>query len=259
MDVLNQVFGGWSVPNSAALVILLAFLALYYLFAARARAGYPYTLRGIAAYDAIERAVGQAAEKGQPLHLALGTGGIAGAEAMQTWAGLKMLEHLAYQAALCDTKLLVSVSDPTALPAAQEIMYRGYTRAGYPDDYSPKQVRFVAPDPVAYASGVMGTLHREDLAANIMVGAFGDEYLLMGEAGARNELLQISGTVDPTTLPFMYASSDRLLVGEEIFAGAAYLRQEPNQVGGLVAQDVIRTAIVLTVVLGVILRSFGIL
>ena len=258
MEGLSQVFGGWTVSSPAALVMLLAFLALFYLFAARARSGFMYSLRRIRGYEAIKRAVGEAAEMGKPLHMALGTGGIGSATTLETLAGINILDYLAQQAALCDTPLIANVAQPTALPVAQETMHSSYAKAGYPDEYDSSQVRYLAPDPVAYAAGVMSTLGQENLAANVMVGSFGDEFLLMSEAGSRRNIQQVGGMTDPSALAFAYASVDHLLIGEEIFAGGAYLGQDPNHVGGLVAQDVMRTAIVLTAVIGVILRTLGV-
>ena len=257
MEPLAQIFSGWETTNPAALVIFFAFLTLFYLFAARARAGHKYALREISGFEAIERAVGQAAEMGKPLHMGLGIGGIGDMTTLETWAGVKVMEYLAQQAALCDTPLIATVADPTALPAAQGVLHNAYALAGYPDEYDSNQVRFMSPDPVAYASGVMAILGEENLAANVMVGRYGDEFLLMSEAGSRKNMAQVAGMADPSALPFAYASVDHLLIGEEIFAGGAYLGEDPNHVGGLVAQDVMRTAIVLTAIIGVVLKTLG--
>ena len=259
MNALGPLLNGWTIANPAALAILLAFLALLIVLAARARAGHGAALRPIPAFDAIKQAVGQAAELGRPLHVALGTGGIGKLSTLETLAGIEALEYLAHQAALCDAPLTVSVADPTVLPTAQETLYRGYEQAGYPDEYDSTRVQLLAPDNVAYAAGVMTTLHQQNLAANVMVGTFGDEFLLMGETGARRGIPQIGGTTNPQALAFAYASMNHVLLGEEIYAAGAYLRQDRNHVGGLMAQDVMRLAIVAAAIIGAILRTLGIL
>lgn len=257
MEILSRAFAEWTISRSAALVILLAALALLYFFAARIRAGARYGLRRIAGYEAIQRMVGQAAEMGQALHMTPGAGGIGGTSTLETLAGLTTLEYLAQQAALCDTPLLVNVADPTTIPAAQGALRRGYAQAGYPDEYNPNRVRFTAPDPAAYAAGVMLTLEQQKLAGNVMIGNFGDEFLLMGETGTRKRVLQVSGATNPQVLPFVYAATDHPLIGEEIFAGGAYLSRHPNHIGSLAAADVIRSAIVIAVVIGVVLKTLG--
>jgi hypothetical protein len=105
-------------------------------------------------------------------------------------------------------------------------------------------VRFIAPDPTAYAAGVMGLLEREALTSNVMIGSFGDEYLLMGETGARLEVRQIVGAADPRTLPFVEATADEILVGEEMFAGGAYTSRLPIQIASLLAEDWARWVVV---------------
>lgn len=257
MESVGQAFAGWTVTHPAALIVLLSCLALLYLFAARARAGWTYDLRRIGGLEAIKEAAGQAAELGMPMHMALGNGGIGGLTTLETLAGMTTLEYLAQQAALCDTSLIVNVADPTTLPAAQEALYRGYAQAGYLDEYDSTYVRFLAPDPVAYAAGVMAALNQEKLAANVMIGTFGDEFLLMGETGTRKTSSQVAGTTSPKTLSYMYATVNHVLIGEEIFAAGAYLQGNPNHVGGLVTQDVLRTAIVFTVILGELLHAMG--
>lgn len=259
MNAVSSLFTGWSITDPTALVVLLASLVLLIALAARARAGHGAKLRRIPAFDAIKQAVGQAAELGRPLHVALGVGGIGKQATLETLAGVEVLEYLAYQAALCDAPLSVSVADPTVLPTAQETLYRGYEQAGYPDEYDSRRVQLLAPDNVAYAAGVMTTLHQQNLAANVMVGTFGDEFLLMGETGARRGIPQIGGTTNPQTLPFVYASTDHALLGEEIFAAGAYLRQDRNHVGGLMAADVARLGILGAAIVVIILRTLGIL
>jgi hypothetical protein len=259
MEAVSRLFAGWQVTNAEGLIILLVMLTLIYLFAARARAGKRYALRQIEGFEAIQRAVGQAAELGAPLHVSLGIGGIGSATTMETSAGLNTLEYLAQQAALCNTPLIVNVADPTSLPAAQATLFRAYTQAGYPEEYNPNKVRFIARDPIAYAAGVMSTLEQEKLAANIMIGHFGDEFLLMGEAGRQKNISQVGGTTNPRVLPAVYVSMEHTLIGEEIFAAGAYLLNNPNHIGSLVAQDVMRVAIICTVLVGIALKTLGIL
>jgi hypothetical protein len=230
--------------GTLALVLLLLILPILFYLASRVRAGRYGGLREIPALQALPSSVGRSAETGQPLHVSVGVEGVGGLDTAQTWAGLTLLTQLADEAASCDTPLIVTVADPTALPIAQDILRRAYARQGNPEGYDPTQVRFVAPLPMAYAAGVGGLLEREPLTGNVMVGAFGDEYLLIGEAGARRGVHQVVGTANPSTLPLMVASADETLIGEEIFATGAYTRRLPAQIGSLLAEDWARWVIV---------------
>lgn len=103
----------------------------------------------------------------------------------------------------------------------------------------------------AYASGVMSSLRRTRPLVTVMIGWFGDEYLLMGETAAQQNIIQVSGTTNPAVLPFMLATSaEGTLLGEEIFAAGAYLQERPSHIASLLAQDWARLLIVAIIVLG---------
>jgi hypothetical protein len=91
-------------------------------------------------------------------------------------------------------------------------------------------------------------LEREPLTGSVMVGSFGDEYLLMGQTGARRNVHQLVGTSDPATLAQVYASADDKLIGEEMFATGAYTRKLPIQIGSLLAEDWGRWAVAAVIV-----------
>jgi hypothetical protein len=237
------------------IVLLLLILPTLLYLTARVKAGKAGKLRSLPGMDELRRSVGRSAEAGQPLHVSVGTAGVGGAATAETWAGLTVLSRLADDAAACDTPLIVTVADPTVLPVAQDILRRAFIRHGNPDGYEPTQVRFVAPDPMAYATGVMGLLGQEPLTANVMIGAFGDEYLLMGETGAQQGIRQVAGVADPRVLPFVYATADAPLIGEEIFAGGAYTTRLPIQIASLLTEDWARWAIVAGIIIAAILKA----
>jgi hypothetical protein len=230
--------------EALALVLLLLLLPALLFLLYRVRRGKAGELRRLPGMEELPRSVGRSAETNEPLHVSVGVAGVGGAATAETWAGLALFSELADQAAASDAPLIVTVGDPTVLPIAQDILRRAYARHGRPNDYDPTQVRFIAPVPLAYAAGVTGLLHREPLRGNVMLGVFGDEYLLMGEAGARKAIPQIVGSADPRTLPFVYATADEPLIGEEMFASSAYAGRRPIQVASLLAEDWARWAVI---------------
>ena len=235
----------------AILIVLISLPLLFYAHA-RARAGRLPRLRPLPAFDLLSGMSGRAAESGRVLHVGLGTGGISGPDTAVSLAGLTVLEHLADQAAACEASLVITVADPTLLPAAQEVMRRAYAGRGKSDVFSPSQVRLLAPDATAYAAGVMGILEGENPLANVTIGAFGDEYLLIGETGVKRDLQQVAGTDDPAALAFMHLTAHETLIGEEIFAAGAYLGGTPSSVAGLMVQDWWRYLVVAFILAGVL-------
>ena len=239
------------------LVILLMFFGLILFFTARVRVGHRPDFRRIQAFEALKGFSGRAVEAGRSLHLSLGTGSMANESTADSLAGLSVLNFLADQAAATGSHPMVSMADPTVMLFAQNAVKAAQggdvpgTEAAY------RNIRWIAPQSAAYAAGVMNILSIDDVESNVMVGRFGDEYLLMGETAARRDISHVGGTSDPNTLPLVYVSAQESLFGEEIYAAGAYLQKLPAHVGSLLAQDTMRWIVALTILGGVILASLG--
>jgi hypothetical protein len=232
--------------------VILAMILVATLLRIAARASVRRTLRPLPGVQALPALLRRAAETGYPVHASAGVGGVGGATTAETWAGLALLSHLADQAALYGVDLVVTVADATILSIAQDILQQAYERHGLGHRYEPGQVQFVAPQALAYAAGTMGSMQREPLAGSVLVGAFGDEYLLLAETGARQGIPQVAGASDPRTLPLLYATADQVLAGEEIFAAGASASRQPALIGTLVAEDWARWLLILALVVATI-------
>jgi hypothetical protein len=237
------------------LVLLITFLPLMLFFTSRVRGGREVSLRRIPAFEALPDLIGRAAENGQALHIGLGSGGVGGEETASALAGLTVLGYLADQAAVFDCPPVVTVADMALLPVAQDVLRNGYLRRNRSRGYRSTAVRFLGPTSAVYAAGVMDVLAHEGVVANAMVGSMGDEYLLMGETGAQRGLSQIVGTSSVEALPFVFATADEALVGEEIFAGGAYLLRLPEHIGSLLAQDWMRLLLVGVILAGALWQT----
>lgn len=235
--------------------ILIVLLSMVLLWWFTWRAPERRMLRPIPAFDALKGLLGRMAEEGRRVHVALGMGGIGDAHLPILAGGLTVLRHLARQGAPLGVPPLVSVADPTAMLLAQDIVYNAYRRKGLHSYYRPTDVRLFAPDATAYAVGVQDEVNQEVIAANVMLGHLGTEYLLMGEAGAQRGLVQLAGSDAVDAQPFMLATSHNVLIGEEAFSVGAYLTGEPQYVAGLRVQDVLRVLIVLVILLGVLAKT----
>jgi hypothetical protein len=253
IDLLQN--SGISEQQALMLVLLLITLPLLLLFTSQVRAGARPSLRPIRAFGHLRGLIGRGAETGQPVHVSLGTGGIADSSAVESLAAVTLLEHIAGQSTASGTPLIVTVSDPTLLPLAQETARRSWENRPYQYQASEPEARLVAPEPTAYAAGVVDILLGENVAANVMVGRFGQEYLLMGETGVRSRVPQVVGATDPQTLPFIYATADESLIGEEIYASGAYLGGKATHIASLRVQDWLRIVLSVVILIGIVLSS----
>ena len=250
-----RVLLGTTLTSSLGTLLLLT-LALWF-FSVQVRRGHVPSLRPIPGYDRIVRMMREARESGQPIHLSMGLSGLGGKLTPEALVGLTVLDHLSREMAISGNSPLVSLADPTLLPLANDMTRESATQYIPSGEGRLNKVRYIAPQAIAYAAGVMGLLERERLAGNVLVGSFGDEYLLMGEVGAEKGIQQVGGTSNLQTLPFVYTSADDILVGEEIFAAGAYLSAIGSHIASLMAQDLGRVCLALAIIAGVILKTMG--
>jgi hypothetical protein len=243
--------------SQVGLVALLFFFIVLLLTLLVYRRQRVPAMRSIAAFDALPDQIGRATESGQVLHVSLGTGGIGGSDTVSSLAGLSVLANLADQGVAADTPPLVTISAPTLLPLAQNVLRQAYIRRGRRRDFHWTQVRLVSPSPLAYALGTMDVLKHEPVLANAMFGAFGPEVGLIAHAGVDANLTQISGSGDARALSILYTSADSVAIGEELYSAGVYLDRTPAREASLVAEDLARIGLVLFVILVVSLRLMG--
>jgi len=238
-----------------ALIIVLVFSAAVLLYTRWAKQGMKLFVRKIAGLDAVEEAVGRATEMGRPV---LFVPGLQELDEIQTIAGISILGRVARITAQYETPLVVPVRYPLVLAASQEVVEQAYREAGKEDSYNKDTVQYVAGEQMAFAATVNGMMMRDRPAANIFMGAFFAEALLLAETGNAAGSIQIAGTAQPEQLPFFIAACDYTLMGEELYAASAYLSHEPLLLGGLKGQDMMKVLIVLAVIIGVVLVAFNV-
>jgi hypothetical protein len=215
------------------------------------------TVRPLPTFQDLQGGIGYAAESGGTIHIALGNGGLTGEDAVTSLASLEMVEALADTAVLYNAPPIITVGDPTLLPLAQDILRRAYEQHGLIKRYDPGQVRFIAPTPVAYAAGAANVVATEDVTTNVMVGAFGPEVSLIADAGARRDVPQLAAAVTPDAIGALYPATDRLAVGEELYAAGAQMTEKRRYRISLMAQDWLRVILVLFILFWAIMELLG--
>jgi hypothetical protein len=257
LDLVNDVLAQITVVNETALVLGLLFVSFMFLSLWRVGAGFAPRLRPIAAFAALSGVVQNAAQSALPIHLSAGAGTFGDAMSVQTLAGLAVMEGLAQPAATSGARLVVSMASPLLLPIVEGMQRDAYAAAGYPQDYLPDQSRFISDNRIAYAFDVARLVREERTAMSILAGEFSDEYLLAAEPAALAGVEQVGGTGNVLALPFVAATANNALIGEELFAACAYLSGKATAVASLIAQDQVRLLLVGMVVAGVVLETLA--
>jgi len=240
------------------LTVLLVVTGLILFFYFSGRRKRPARLfRDIPAYTRLKRAVGLAVESGSRLHISFGRGGLIGEQSAPALVGLSMLERITRAASVSDKPPLATAGDGAMAILAQDTLRSAYRLGSLESQYDPNSGRFIGPATLPYAAGTMPVIDEEQVSANILIGHFGSEVALINEAAERKGCLTIAGTDDLAGQSVLYATAEESLIGEEVFAGGAYLGAGPMHDASLRTQDILRLLVVAVVVIGAILKLFG--
>ena len=217
-----------------------------------AQMGGEFYLRPIPGLKAVEEAVGRSTEMGRPI---LYVPGIQDMDQVETVAGVIVLGHVAKMTARYETSLNVPVSRSIVMKAAREACRESYMIEGRPDMFNEDMVHYLTDDQFAYAAGVNGIMVREKPAACMYMGKFYAESLILAETGNSIGAIQIAGTASQAQIPFFVTACDYTLIGEEFFAASAYLSKKPELIGGVRGQDMIKAAVIVTIIFSIIIMT----
>jgi hypothetical protein len=236
-------------------LIVLVFIGLasagLFVLTSRVKRGNKVTLRPQTGYIALHKQVGRAVESGQPLHISLGRGNLAGPASPTSVAALTMLTHLAEGSCASGMPPTVTTGDGSLMITAQDRLRRAFQQAHRSQEFNLALVQNQSGDtfPLAYAAGANQLLHQQPIGSNILAGRFGSEIAFMTEAGERIQAEQIVSSDDPVALAVAYPVSDELIIGEEHLAAGAYLQNQPTQQASVQLQDILRLLVILAIIL----------
>ncbi|MDQ2808101.1 MAG: hypothetical protein M3Z04_14490 [Chloroflexota bacterium] len=259
-------------------LILILFIALILLLTPRMRRGGGDRLRPLAGYAAAREAIARAAEQGRTTHLSSGPGTIGDGTSgtAETLAGLYLMGRAAQRCAAGGTPVLATTGGALAFPLAENVVRAGFAEVGRTDEVpvvgaastasapvtlegAAQGVRMLAHhDPLAYAAAAADLSELEGVSNALLVGNWGAEYLLVGEAQRRAGVPAVAGATNPAALATMLLGADHTLIGEEIYTAGAYLDAHPAHQASIRAQDLLRGLIIALILLGTLLATAGI-
>ena len=245
--------------NFLGLVVILAFIGLVIIFAVAGRSRPGRNLRELLAFTRLRRAAGLAVEEGTRLHVSVGRGEIfdlAGGAALE---GFTILERTTRAASISDRPPIATSGTGTVAALSRNTMDEAYQAVGAGSQYNPVSGRLTGPTPFSFAAGVLPIIHDEDVSINILAGHFGSEVALIADASERSGSLMVAGSDDVPAQAVLYAMAQEPLIGEELYAGGAYLSAGPLHAASLHAEDVLRWILILVIPILAIAKLFGFL
>jgi hypothetical protein len=246
-----------SLPGIFGLAFVLLFFGLIIIFAAAGRTRPSRYLREITAFNRLKRAVGLSVEAGTRLHLSIGRGDVTSPHSAVAFVGLSLLNRIARATSISD-RPPVSTAGEGALAVLSQDTLRQVSRV-IGAEYDPNAGRLTGITPLSYAVGAMSVVQDEDVGANVLIGNFGSEVALINEAGERTGSLTLAGTDDIPGQAVLFATAQEPLIGEEVYAGGAYLGAGPMHTASLRAQDLLRWAIIVIIFIGAAAKLAGVL
>jgi len=214
--------------------------------------------RKMRGFEELGRAIERAVEAGERVHLSLGTGSVIGSDSGPALAGLAVLSRMATATSMSDKPSVITAGDGAMMVLAQDRLRTGYQQVGESTRFQLTAGRMLGPTPFSYVAGLPAILGTGDVTVHVMIGSFGAEAALAADFGERNGVFVLAGTDDVQAQSLLYATATHPLIGEEVFAGGAYLNAGPLHQASLSTQDLVRFLIVAAILLGTLLRTFGV-
>jgi hypothetical protein len=238
-------------------VVLFAGLMVGFAFLNRSREG--RHLRDIPSFYHLRGAIELAVEDGSRIHVAIGRGDVLSPRGAAAMVGLSMLRKITEVASESDHPPLATSGDGLLGILSQDTLRSTYNALQLSGNYRANMGQVTGLTPFSYGAGVMPLIFDEPISGNVLVGSFGNEVALITSAGERNQTRTLAGTDNLVGQAILYASAHEPLIGEEVYAGGAYLDAGAMHEASLHAQDVVRwvvAGLILIFALGGLIQGF---
>jgi hypothetical protein len=240
--------------SASSFLFLLGFIIVVFIAYRLVTGGRKVTIRLMPAIEALDEAVGRAAEMRRPIHATPGDSALGGMDGPQTVAGLEVCSAVARKSAQSGVPLYITTPDPVVHTLQTDIAEQAYRLEG--EEFNPTN-SMLFPFWTSFAIGISGLVYRENVASNICVGGWHGIVLILMETASRIGAFQIGGTAFIDQLPWFVACCDYYVLGEEVFAAGAYLSQNTSDISAVWSQDIFKLIIIAIMALGILIGLTG--
>ncbi len=242
-------------PGLIVVVLTAALLPIFYKLARR---GFP-KLRAIPALTRLYRAVGLSVEDGTRLLISLGNTSLLTKYGASALAGLEVLRDATRQTSASDRPPVAVAGEASLAFLAQDTLRSGFRAAGAAELFQPVSGRLAGMTPFSSMAGTLPILSDEHVSAAALIGHFGAEAAVLAEAAVRDGVVLVGASDDPAAQAALFASASEALIGEDVYAGAAYLGGQAPHMASLAVQDILRWLIIIGILAGAGLKILGLI
>jgi hypothetical protein len=237
-------------------IMLVIWVATVYIIN-EVKKGKTFEIRRVPGLDAIDEALGRCVETGRPV-LATPSWRPLGSYALPMMAGIAMVRHTCLRAAELDLPIIMPVGSADTYPLILKNYEQACIEAGKPEIYDPDNVVYMSGQQWAFSTGMFQLMMDNNVGACIMIGRWSAETLSVTTVGNRIGAFQIGGTGQFSNTSFFAITADYTLIGDELYAAAAYVSDDPEIKSFLNAQDVAKLIAAAIIIAGAVLGSLGI-
>ncbi len=204
-------------------------------------------LRPIRAYETLPVLAADAVESAKRVHFSLGDSALGSASTVTALVSAEIAYRMSERLAISRQLPLLTLTSPMTLPLAQDTLRRAYLYRRTMDYYRSSTAVWYPPG-LAFAAGAASLSADLDADSNILLGRFGTNLALLGESALRHSQTVIAHSDLLEGQAVAFAQAREVLLGEELYAGPAYLGGTALERGSVLAQDVLRWLVILGII-----------
>lgn len=242
--------------NLAILIILITFLSLIIFIILDKKK--LFLIRKIEPLINFKKVFGFSIEQGKRMHICLGRAKIEQLPGASSIIALNVMKVFAQQSLLGDKPPIVSSGSGDLSILSQDIIKQSYRLNNAIDKFSLNRAYLTGTTPYSFIAGAMPILD-QDVATQSLVGHFGAEVGILLDSGQRKNITNFSSSDSLMGQATMYAYSEEVLIGEELFAIPEQIETNVINRASLHTQDILRIIAIVGLILGAMLKMVGIL
>lgn len=219
----------------------------------------PPTFRRIAAISRFKRAVSLSVEDGTQIHVSLGNASLTQPASSSAFISLLTLRRMSELSSSSDEPPIATSGDGALALLSQDALHQVARETNSLDLYNKDQGQLAGITPLSNISGALRIIEKPEVKTNVFIGNFGSEAGFLSIASENKKALTLAASDSLPAQAVFFATTEKPLIGEELFAVPAYLQANPMHIASLKVQDILRGLVVLALLGGSILKLMGVL
>lgn len=239
--------------------VILATLLVVMLTVRQRRSGKAPVFRRIAAINRFKRAASLSVEEGTRIHISLGNASLTHPASASAFVSLEALHRIGAMSSSGDEPPIASSGDGALALLSQDVLHQVARETNNLDLYNSDHGQLAGISPLSNVAGALQIIDDSSVKTNVLIGNFGSEAGLLSTASEEQGALTLAASDSLPAQAVFFATTEKPLIGEELFALPAYLQADAVHCASLKTQDLLRGLVVLIVLGGAILRILGVL